>query len=106
MAANALDLARQGHPKSPFYMTGQVSGQSFSVHSQGERLVLTREGQLPEEIALTDPPQEEPASAPTPICPHVASSPAINELDPEEPHAPEQPSVDGDGEANEEGTSS
>ena len=106
VAANALDLARQGHPKSPFYMTGQVSGQSFSVHSQGERLVLTRDGQPPEEIALTDPPQKESASAPTPICPHVASSPATNELDPEEPHAPEQPLVDGDGEANEEGTSS
>jgi hypothetical protein len=106
VAANALDLARQGHPKSPFYMTGQVSGQSFSVHSQGERLVLTRDGQTPEEIALTDPPQKESASAATPICPHVASSPTTNELDPEEPHAPEQPLVDGDDEATEEGTSS
>ena len=106
VAANALELARQGHPKSPFYVTGQVSGQSFSVHSQGERLVLTREGQPSEEIALTDPPPEEPASAPAPICPHVAPSPATHELDPEEPPAPEQPSMDGDGEANEEGTCS
>ena len=31
VAANALELARHGRPRKPFYVTGQVSGQSFSV---------------------------------------------------------------------------
>ena len=94
VAANALDLARQGHPKSPFYVTGQVSGQSFSVHSQGERLVLTRDGQPREEIELAHPAPEEPASPPTPVCPHVEPSAAIEELDPAEPGSCEPPSID------------
>ena len=33
VAANALELARQGVPKTPFYMTGQVAGQAFSVRT-------------------------------------------------------------------------
>jgi hypothetical protein len=96
VAANALDLARQGHPKSPFYVTGQVSGQSFSVHSQGERLVLTRDGQPREEIELAHPSQEEPESPPTPTCPHVEASPALDELDPVEAGDSELPSIDDD----------
>jgi transposase InsO family protein len=55
VAANALELARYGQPKSPFYVTGQVAGQAFSVHAEGERLVLRREGQEREEIELTSP---------------------------------------------------
>src|SRR5262249_14737263 len=35
VAANALELARQGTPKAPFYLTGQVGGQPFSVHAEG-----------------------------------------------------------------------
>jgi hypothetical protein len=30
VASNALELARQGAPKAPFYLTGQVGGQPFS----------------------------------------------------------------------------
>ena len=72
---NALELARQGRPKKPFYVTGQVSGQSFSVHSQGERLVLTRPGQGREEIELTDRPAPEQAtSIAGPLCPHAVPS--------------------------------
>jgi hypothetical protein len=44
VAANALQLARQGIPKEPFYVTGQVAGQPFSVHAEGERVILTRPG--------------------------------------------------------------
>ena len=72
VAANALELARHGSPRKPFYVTGQVSGQSFSVHSQGERLVLTRDGKQREEIELTDPTREEQVELPQPICPHAA----------------------------------
>ena len=42
VAANALELARNGVPKPPFYVTGQVAGQAFSVHAEGERVILTR----------------------------------------------------------------
>ena len=38
VAANALELARHGVPKKPFYLTGQVGGKSFSVHAEGEEL--------------------------------------------------------------------
>src|SRR5260370_6038378 len=41
-AAQPLELARQGIPKTPFYLTGQVGGQPFSVHPEGERVVVTR----------------------------------------------------------------
>ena len=37
----ALELARQGVPKAPFYLTGQVGGQPFSLHAEGERVFLT-----------------------------------------------------------------
>jgi transposase InsO family protein len=55
VAANALELARNGVPKAPFYVTGQVAGQAFSVHAEGERVVLTRAGGVREEIELTAP---------------------------------------------------
>ena len=105
VAANALELARQGEPKSPFYVTGQVSGQAFAVHSQGERLVLTRDGQPREEIELTDPPQDQSPSPPAePICPHAAESSATDEGDSDESCAPESPTKDDDdGKAPEEG---
>lgn len=53
VADNALDLARHGVPKRPFYLTGAVGGKSFSVHAAGERVVLSRGDGAPEEIALT-----------------------------------------------------
>ena len=66
-----------GQPKNPFYLTGQVSGQAFSVHAQGERLLLTREGSPQQEIELAAPSPEDPAASsaaapPEPICPHGA----------------------------------
>ncbi len=54
VAANALELSRHGVPKAPFYLTGNVAGKPFSVHAEGERVILTRpDGR--EEISLTDP---------------------------------------------------
>ena len=52
IAANALDLARHGVPRKPFYLTGHIEGQPFSVHAEGERLFLMRPGSR-EEIELT-----------------------------------------------------
>src|SRR6266849_6492633 len=55
VAANALELARHGVPKKPFYLTGQVGGQPFSVHAEGERVILTRAEGERQEIELTAP---------------------------------------------------
>jgi transposase InsO family protein len=76
VAANALDLARHGVPKTPFYLTGQVGGQPFSVHAEGERVILTRPEGERQEIDLVPPRPVEsategttPAELPVPICP-------------------------------------
>jgi transposase InsO family protein len=72
VAANALDLARSGVPKTPFYLTGQVGGKPFSVHAEGERMILTRTEGERQEIDLVSPaPASEVVKAdlPTPVCP-------------------------------------
>ena len=82
VAANALALARHGRPSNPFYLTGQVGGQPFSVHTEGERVILTGAGGR-QEIDLVPPApgtQAAPGAAgssgrpspeewPEPICP-------------------------------------
>jgi transposase InsO family protein len=57
-AANALELARNGIPKEPFYVTGRVGGQGFSVHSEGEKVILTKEGEDRREVELAAPKAE------------------------------------------------
>ncbi len=65
--ANARDLARNGVPKSPFYLAGQAGGRGFSVHAEGERVILTdAEGRR--EIDLV-PPGPDPVPTPRPVCP-------------------------------------
>jgi hypothetical protein len=64
VAANALELARHGVPKTPFYLTGQVGGQPFSVHAEGERVILTRAEGGRQEIDLV-PPAPRPLEAST-----------------------------------------
>jgi transposase InsO family protein len=63
VAANALDLARNGEPKPPFYVTGQVDGASFSLHAEGPRLIVTRPGQPRQEVQLASPPTDASPSA-------------------------------------------
>jgi hypothetical protein len=69
VAANALELARHGRPSNPFYLTGQVGGQPFSVHAEGERVILTG-AQGRQEVDLVPPAgaATEPA-LPEPVCP-------------------------------------
>ena len=70
VAANALELARSGVPKAPFYLTGQVGGQPFSVHAEGERVILTRPEGERQEIDLVPPaPAAAAAELPRPVCP-------------------------------------
>ena len=70
VAANALELAKNGLPKPPFYMTGQLGGQNFSLHAEGERVFLTSEGGLKHEVDLVPPPAVAgPATMPSALCP-------------------------------------
>ena len=95
VAANALELARHGVPKKPFYVTGQVGGKSFSVHAEGERVILKRQGEERQEVELVSPDDEasaEPASQqtlPEPLCPN--GSPVAR------PSEPPAPSIEGPG---------
>jgi transposase InsO family protein len=89
VAANALHLARHGVPKEPFYLTGQVAGQPFSLHAEGERVILTgADGRR--EVDLVPPPAAVPAPLPEPVCPVgvVASSPAEAAVTGRQPPAP------------------
>jgi transposase InsO family protein len=79
VAANALDIARHGEPRSPFYLTGQVGGKGFSVHAEGERVILRKDGGQREEVDLvppgskdgetTPPAALQEAASPPPLCP-------------------------------------
>jgi transposase InsO family protein len=95
VAANALELARNGVPKKPFYVTGQMDGKSFSVHAEGERMILKRQGEEREEVELVSPPGETSAESavertlPAPLCPD--GSPAAK------PSEPGIPPADGPG---------
>ena len=70
-------------------MTGQVGGQSFSVHAEGERVILRREGGARQEVELVAPDAAAAAGnaqavsagvdaaragagLPQPLCPHGA----------------------------------
>jgi hypothetical protein len=84
VAANALELARQGVPKQPFYLTGQLDGQPFSVHREGDRVVLRRATGAREEVELVPPPgvalsaggdrELQATELPQPVCPDGSPS--------------------------------
>jgi transposase InsO family protein len=68
--ANALELAKNGVPKQPFYLTGQVGGKPFSLHAEGERVIMTDAGGSRQEVELTPPPVvQEQVELPQPVCP-------------------------------------
>jgi transposase InsO family protein len=78
VAANALELARNGVPKAPFYVTGRIGERAFSVHAEGERMILKREGEARTEVDLGGPAAELPliaaadrplAEMPQAVCP-------------------------------------
>jgi hypothetical protein len=65
VSANALELARHGVPKNPFYLTGQVGGKPFSVHAEGERVILTGVDGTRQEVQLTPPASTQSPGIPT-----------------------------------------
>jgi transposase InsO family protein len=101
VAANALELARHGVPKAPFYLTGRVGDQPFSVHAEGERMILTRAEGERQEIDLVPPaPRSEQGDVstelPVPVCPlGEVSGLGAEAIDAEEPRPGESPLDDG-----------
>jgi hypothetical protein len=104
VAANALELARNGVPKAPFYVTGRIGDRAFSVHAEGERMILKREGQQREEVDLVAPDATvvplgrvaaDPAASPMPepIC--ADGSPRGGGTDLDESLLPGQSPLDG-----------
>jgi transposase InsO family protein len=95
VAANALELARHGVPRAPFYLTGQVGGQPFSVHAEGERVILTRAQGERQEVDLVPPAPASPAAElPVPICPVGAVSGLTEAGTDAEPCAPGESPLD------------
>jgi transposase InsO family protein len=86
VAANALELARHGVPKAPFYLTGQVGGQPFSVHAEGERVILQRAEGERQEVDLLPPTGE--GALPPPVCPMGEVNGLGTETTDTEPPAP------------------
>lgn len=94
VAANALELARNGVAKAPFYVTGRIGDRAFSVHAEGERMILKREGQERTEVDLGVPGALElplhaadgqaAASLPMPVCPDGSPQGEMIELGEEE----------------------
>ena len=89
LPASAAAVARVLHeagyaleavPKEPFYLTGQVGGRPFSVHAEGERVILTgADGR--KEVELTPPPRPAAAGLPEPVCPSVVLSSGADRCD-------------------------
>jgi transposase InsO family protein len=94
VAANALELARNGVPKKPFYLTGQVGGQPVSVHAEGERVILTGGGGR-QEVDLVPPVAavQDAATLPEPVCPAAVMTGRVEEAQ-EEPPRPGQSPLD------------
>lgn len=55
VAANALELARNGMPKKPLYLTGTVGEQAVSIHAAGDTVYMQREDGEREAVALEPP---------------------------------------------------
>jgi hypothetical protein len=86
VAANALELARSGVPKSPLYLAGNVGGTPVILHGEGDRVILSKDGQRAEvdfeprtaaamptpHAAAPVPPGAQPAVPPITLPPPVA----------------------------------
>lgn len=84
VAKNALELAKHGVPRKPFYLTGRVGDVGISLHAEGEKVVLTREDGERETVDLRAPGRRAEDDGvdelPTPVAVTVAG-PALVGLD-------------------------
>lgn len=62
-----MEIARHGISKPPFYITGHSGSRSFSVHSEGEKLVLLTAGGARQEIDLRAPVPSEVGGIPSEV---------------------------------------
>lgn len=96
VAANAAEIARHGTPKEPFYLTGKVGGTPFSVHAEGERVILTRRDGTRQEVDLVPPASgSAPDAMPAPLCPRGQVTSSLAGDGNEEPAAPGVSVLDG-----------
>jgi hypothetical protein len=95
VAANALELARNGIPLKPFYMTGNVGGQGFSVHAEGERVFITRADGSRQEVTRREAEAATGEKLPSAVCPVGADVPALPEETEESEAAPGTSPLDG-----------
>jgi transposase InsO family protein len=81
VARNAEDLARNGVPRKPFYLTGRVGDEPFSLHAEGEKVVLLKGGER-EEVDLSAPGRRAGAEAvlPEPVATTARVPDAAEEL--------------------------
>jgi transposase InsO family protein len=90
VAKDALRIAREGIPRAPFYLAGSAGGETFSVHAEGERVILRRGDGEREEIDLggrePSPPEMPQAVTPLASLPDLGGSeetppPGVSGLD-------------------------
>lgn len=63
---NARSLALHGVPRKAIYLTGRVGGESISLHSEGDKVVLTDEQGVREEVDLKAPGRRVPSDPEAP----------------------------------------
>jgi transposase InsO family protein len=94
VAVNAAELARDGVPRKPFYLTGRIGDQSISLHAEGEKVVMMKGDGSREEVDLgaTGVRQDEPAppasdtdELPVPVVPTAAPPDFAATADEQEP---------------------
>ena len=99
VAANALELAKNGEPRKPFYLTGRVGSESISLHAEGERVVMLRADGSREEVDLGAPGQraelEERSSLPETVAKCAAPADVEGTIDEQELAAPGTSELDG-----------
>jgi transposase InsO family protein len=99
VAANALDLARHGEPRKPFYLTGRVGDANISLHAEGERVVLVKGDGSREEVDLGAPGQradeERTDGLPEAVSEHAAPADVCGTDEPDELAAPGTSALDG-----------
>jgi transposase InsO family protein len=94
VAANAMDLARDGVLKEPFYLTGRTSEGGFSVHSEGDKVYMMNEQGERKEIDLGTNPDIKPMPIPEPLSVQGVPESLDDEEGNEEPPAPGTSPID------------
>jgi hypothetical protein len=95
VAANALEIARSGTPKAPFYLAGNINGQAVSVHAAGDRLMMSTGGAAPVEVELATTPSATTPPEPLPVPQAPQGIPDSPWTGADGPHPPGVSALDG-----------